>query len=200
MTFAVIELKRTVNVLRRQMKKIAFSLLCFLMSAPLWVFADGSVERAFSATNVKYVPFNAAQSNVSKAEKEFLNRLFNLVGKSVVKRVDNFQRLHAGKTEGVDIAGYSELASQISAVAAPPKLEKIKRLIVDAIQEQVRVMSFAQNEIRQGRSVNMLNEPRVRSSSSMLHQAHQQLIQLYPKEGSQNKEAFEKYLCALDLI
>lgn len=156
-----------------------------------------SVEEAYRAIPHRRTVFDPEAAKMSQEERAYLQQLFELVDLAVVERVEALGWLTArrARTRGAD--DYDAILNRLGALAVPPRLVTVRRLVVEAIQEQRAGLEEWRTA---GVPANLGGHPLVASSSTKLRQAYAELMGLFPQEGPNNKAAFFDYLCALDFI
>ena len=158
-----------------------------------------TVQGAFQALGVPYVPFDVQHANMPGEEKRFLKQFFDLIERSVLERVQTMQALSVSEDTDLHVNEFQKIEQQIRDLQVPPKLEDVHALVINAIEEERMFIEQWRMRVREGKTVDIMGDPLMQSSSNKLHQAYQSLMQLYPSEG-RNREAMEHHLCALDFI
>ena len=131
-----------------------------------------SVDEAYASIPHRRTVFDRHAALMPADEADGLVRLFALVDRAIVARVTK--------------TGYEPLLAELRALALPPRLQPVQRLVVEAV---VAERAYLDGEASA-----------VHMASTRLHEAYGQLMRLYPEEGAQNRDAFFDYLCALDFL
>ena len=131
-----------------------------------------SVDEAYASIPHRRTVFDRRAALMPADEADGLVRLFALVDRAIVARVTK--------------TGYEPLLAELRALALPPRLQAVQRLVVEAV---VAERAYLDGEASA-----------VHTASARLHEAYGQLMRLYPEEGAQNRDAFFDYLCALDFL
>jgi hypothetical protein len=155
------------------------------------------IEAAYRAIPHRRTVFDVEAAGMSPAERAYLRRLFNLVDLGIVHRVETLTWLRSNRTPEPSAEDYERTQNQLNALAVPPRLAGVHRLVAEAMREQ----RAALEEWRKTAvPADLPRHPLVASSSNKLHRAYAELLALFPQEGAHNKTAFFDYLCALDFI
>jgi hypothetical protein len=158
---------------------------------------EAEITRAYRAIPHRRTRYTASRSKLGEPDSHFLAELFRWVDYGVVARVGALQGFHSqrGATERVE--ELNAIATQVEALAVPPKARDAVRMIVSALDEQRAALESWQ---RQGLPTHLQADQRVQRSSRLLQNAYGQLMSSYAEEIQHNKQAFFDHLCALDFI
>jgi len=173
--------------------------------------ADGmSVNDAYRAIPHRQTTYQVSSSSISPKGTGLLDRLFRIVDRAVVARVETLSWLTSGGRQGKPFAHYqrtlNSLLRELEALNPPERIIPAVNLITTALQEQRSYLrewdqAIAKRQpfpytLHRGGNLHSL----VRSSSNKLLQAYNHLMKSYPKESPHNRQAFFDHLCALDFI
>jgi hypothetical protein len=173
-------------------------LLSFTFLFPAVSFAL-TVDEAYKGIPHARTVFDLDHAAMPKDEKECLSKIFELTDQALIIRVQTLQAFRSGNFQSDDyINQYDDVLNQLRSVDVPPKLGQVHRQIGKAIEAQKKFFSKWHT---MGRVMgNIAGESEVQASSQNLHEAYGLLMNLYPNETANNKQAFFDYLCALDFI
>ena len=180
---------------------ILFSFGLWLSLCPSALPAEiriATVEDAFQHIHVNRVVFKSNLSVMITQEKDFLEKLFQLVDFAVLERVKIMTKLQAYKNVDENIYSFNTTEALIQQLEVPDRLKAIHQLVMQGIKEQQQFINTWRQEVKAGRQVDIASHPLVQSSSQKLRTAYQDLLDLYPEENKHNRSAFYSYLCALD--
>ena len=173
--------------------------------------ADGmSINDAYRAIPHRQTTYQVSSSSISPKDAGLLDRLFGIVDRAVVARVETLGWLTSGGRQGLPLAHYQRtsdgLLRELRTLNPPERIVPAVNLIATALQEQGSYLGEWNQATDKGQPFPYVLHkggnlhPLVRSSSSKLIQAYTHLMQSYPKESSHNRQAFFDHLCALDFI
>ena len=163
--------------------------------------ADGmSINDAYRAIPHRQTTYQVSASSTSPKDAGSLNRLFGIVDRAVVARVETLSWLSSGGRQGKPLAHYQRtsdgLLRELEKLNPPERIVPAVNLIATALQEQrsyLREWDKATPQrqpfpytLYKGGNLHSL----VRSSSSKLIQAYNHLMQSFPTESSHNRQAF----------
>jgi hypothetical protein len=161
------------------------------------LLAESPVEEAYRAIPHRRTVFDVGTAKMSPEEREYLQRLFELVDLGIVERVGTLTWLRSNGGREPSPERYEQVLSQLSGLSVPPRLAGVHRLVSDAMGEQ----RAALEEWRKtALPADLARDPRVAGSSDKLRRAYGELLALFPQEDEHNKAAFYDYLCAMDFI
>ena len=177
--------------------KAAVFLFCILLSIP--AIAGGeihqsmTVDEAYAAIPHQRTVFDTSAAKMDVQEKKFLAIFFSLIDKAVAEKVIRLKSI-GGHSVATD--NYDAILAKLGELQVPDKLEKVYRLVMEAVQEQRQYLAQL---VKGGESFSS-GAPLVQSSHGNLVAAYGELMRLFPAEGQSNKQSFFDYLCALDFI
>ena len=185
------------------MKKFTAGILLACLLVP--VAQAMTVEEAYRLIPHKKTDFNASSAKMTPAEVGYLEQFFELVNLAIVERVQTLQWFRSGGTRGRSYRSYQgqieEVLAQLQNLDVPAHLKHVHRLVIDAIHEQRTFYERWKSAVAAGKRFRFNGgDPLVRTSHAKLIEAYYGLLQLFPNEQKQNKEAFFDHLCALDFI
>ena len=156
-----------------------------------------TVEEAYRAIPHRRTVFDERAAKMAHEERDYLEQCFELVDAAIVERVRMLQWLKSAGKDGAKAAHYDAILAQLNALPVPERLRGVHELVIAGIQEQRQALAEWERDTL---PMDLHQHPLVGSSSAKLRQAYQVLMQLYPEESTQNKDAIFDYLCALDFI
>jgi hypothetical protein len=171
------------------------------MAAAPTVNVDLSVEAAYEAIPHNRTVMDFAASNMPESDKRFLEVAFHVIDQAIRVRVSAYRKFSRGELSDVTIADFDLLIEYLQKLEAPDSLTSYQARLVEALSDQ---RDFFQDWLKQaepgqyGKSV--ASHAKVQSASAALKGAYGMLIELYPNEAPNNKQAFFDYHCALDFI
>ena len=169
-----------------------------------------SINDAYRAIPHRRRTYLVSSSSISPTDAGLVDRLFSIVDRAVVARVETLGWLTSGGRQGLPLAHYQRtsdsLLRELEKLDPPERIVPAVNLIATALQEQRSYLgewdqAKANRQpfpytLHKGGNLHAL----VRSSSNKLIQAYTHLMQSYPKESPHNRQAFFDHLCALDFI
>ncbi|HEY7651815.1 MAG TPA: hypothetical protein VIG07_03245 [Methylomirabilota bacterium] len=155
------------------------------------------VEDAYRAIPHRRTVFDVGTAKMSAEEREYLRRLFDLVDLGIVERVGTLGWLKSNGGREPSAENYDRVLSQLNALAVPPRLGSVHRLVSEAMGEQRAALAEWR---KTAVPADLARHPLVASSSGKLRRAYGELLALFPQEDAHNKAAFFDYLCAMDFI
>jgi hypothetical protein len=158
---------------------------------------EAEITQAYRAIPHRRTRYTASRSKLDEADSRFLAELLRWVDFGVVARVGALQGLHSRSDVNEQVEELNSIATQIEALAVPPRALDAAHMIVDALDEQRAAL---ESWHRKGLPAHLQDDPRVRRSSRLLRNAYGQLMSSYAEEIKHNKQAFFDHLCALDFI
>lgn len=174
---------------------IAVVLGGLILASP--VSAGMSVEEAYRAIPHRRTIFDLNAAKMSQEEQTYLQQLFSLIDHAIVERVEMLIWLQSRGKRGAMAQDYDGILRQLNGLTNPSRLKNVHQLVVEAIKEQRAAL---QEWRKTALPESFTRHPLVARSSGKLRRAYSELLQLFPREGQHNKEAFFDYLCALDFI
>jgi hypothetical protein len=172
--------------------------------AALTLNLDLSVEEAYAAIPHRRTAMDFAAANMPERDKHYLSAAFHLIDQAVRLRVAAYQRFSRGD------AGAAQLISDMDRVIdcwqhleAPADLSTYHRQLRQALADQRAFFAewrSAGQGFRHGGPDELGSHPKVQSASAALRAAYEILMRQYPDEGSNNRDAFFDYHCALDFL
>ena len=165
---------------------------------------DLSVDAAYAAIPHRRTAMDFAASNMPEQDKRFLEVAFHVIDQAIRLRVTAYQKFSS--SEGNDSQSISEmnrLVDYLQNIEAPAGLSSYQAHLLQALSDQRAFFEDWQTRGQQfqyGRPQTIGTHPKVQSASTALQEAYGILMQTYPSEGNNNKEAFFDYHCALDFL
>ena len=165
---------------------------------------DLSVEAAYAAIPHRRTAMDFAASNMPEGDKRFLEVAFHLIDQAIRLRVTAYQKLSRGEVRDLQfISDLDRLIECLQNTEAPPSLAGYQARLVQALSDQRSFFAEWHTQGQQfqyGNPQTIATHPQVQSASGALKESYQILMETYPSESSQNKEAFFDYHCALDFL
>ena len=163
---------------------------------------DLSVDAAYAAIPHRRTTMDLANSNMPAQDQRFLEIAFHLIDQAIRLRVSTCQKFSsAGVSDSKPISDMDRLIEYFQSIEAPASLAGYQAQLLEALSDQ---RAFFEEWRLQGQQFHyasaIASHPRVQSASTALRSAYGILMQTYPNESSNNKEAFFDYHCALDFI
>ena len=168
-----------------------------------------TVEEAYRAIPHQYTAFDTKSARMNPNEAASLESFFKFVNLAIVERVQTLAWFQSNGRQGSSFQNYrkrvGDLITQLDALPAPKNLEEVRRQVGEAIKDQRAYFEEWQEATAKRERFKYAlgsgpRHPRVLASSQKLQQAYARLMQLYPREGAGNQQAFFDHLCALDFI
>lgn len=163
-----------------------FLVMMFVGFARMAAAESLTVEQAYSAIPHHRTVFDPSTARMNREETAYLVRLFEMVDEAIVAKM-SFKR-----PDEMD-AAYEKVWTAWKTLSPSAKLRPVQDEIAKAIHDQQHYL----DALRRGGTWNT-SDPRIQSSSQLLHKAYDDLMRIYPSEQAHNKAAFYDYLCALD--
>ena len=157
-----------------------------------------AVGDAYRAIPHQRTPFDPSVARMDISDARYLDTLFALTDLAMVERVQTQLRLQSGSRDGGADENYVKILAHLDSIESPQRLERVRSLIRNAIDEQRRYLAMWRESGDTGYFSPAA--PLVRSSSGKLIAAYNDLMALYAQEGAHNRQAFFDHLCALDFI
>jgi hypothetical protein len=127
-----------------------------------------------------------------------------VVDQAIRLRVTAYQKFSRGEVgDSQSIADMNRLVDYLQNTEAPASLSSYQAQLLKALSDQRAFFEEWQTQGQQfeyGSPQKLGTHPKVQSASAALRQAYGILMQTYPGEGNNNKEAFFDYHCALDFL
>jgi hypothetical protein len=163
-----------------------------------------SVEGAYAAIPHRRTVMDFADSNMPDQDKRFLEVAFYVVDQAIRLRVDAYQKFSRGEIgDSHSISEMDRLIDYLQNTEAPESLSSYQATLLRALSDQRAFFEewHAQGaQFRYGSPQTLATNPQVQSASTALREAYGILMQTYPSESNNNKEAFFDYHCALDFL
>ena len=159
-----------------------------------------TLEEAYKAIPHQQTTYQKDRSKLPAETSADLEEFFHLVDLAIVSRVEALQilRTSRGRVEK-QITDLKRLAQRLKQFKLPSESAEVARLVGNATMDQANYLQSVSKANRL--DVQQLSgDLRVQSASEKLKQAYAALIQIYPQEGKENKQAFYDHLCALDFL
>jgi hypothetical protein len=179
----------------------AFALLC--LTAPAQAM---TVEEAYKAIPHQRTIFDPEQANMARQDALYLQKFFALTDEALRDRVEALTRL-SGSKGGITIAEYNKrhekTVKALAGLAPSDTAAPASMIIVEAIGEQADFLNAwarAEPKKKEWLKANFRDDPLVQSSHNKLVKGYMMLLQAFPVEAGQNRQAFYDYLCALDFL
>jgi hypothetical protein len=172
-----------------------------IASAPV-LNLDLSVDAAYAAIPHRRTAMDFATSNMPDEDRRFLEVAFHLIDQAIRLRVSTCQKFsNAEFGDSRPISDMDRLIQHLQGIDAPASLAGYQAQLLEALSDQ---RGFFEEWRLQGQQFqfasSIASHPRVQGASTALRSAYGILMQNYPNESSNNKEAFFDYHCALDFI
>lgn len=165
---------------------------------------DLSVDAAYAAIPHKRTAMNFAVSNMPDQDKRFLEVAFHVIDQAIRLRVTAYQKFSRGELRGSQsISDMDRLVDYLQNAEAPDSLSNYQVRLLQALSDQrafFEEWNTAGQQFRYGSPQTIAAHPKVQSASTALREAYGILMETYPNEVSNNKEAFFDYHCALDFL
>lgn len=187
-----------------------FSICLVLYSTqPISAYAGKSlsVEQAYQLIPHQRTVYNPKQSRMASVDAKYLKHYFFVVDLGTRARMMALGNFY-GRTYGMSIDEYNKeilnLVSSFQLIQTPEHLKSAEKLLISALNDQ-RIFFNEWHNTKGTRVYDRLkksytNHAKVQSSHAKLYQAYMQILNQYPKEAKNNKQAFFDHLCALDFI
>jgi hypothetical protein len=161
-----------------------------------------SVDAAYAAIPHRRTAMDFASSNMPDQDRRFLEVAFHLIDQAIRLRVSTCQKYSsAGIGDSKPISDMDRLIEYLQSTEPPANLAAYQAQLLEALSDQ---RAFFEEWRLQGSEFHyasaIASHPRVQGASTALRSAYGILMQAYPNESNNNKEAFFDYHCALDFI
>jgi hypothetical protein len=171
--------------------KLVFLGLIFLLCSSAHAMG---VEQAYQLIPHQRTVFQLHKTNLPANEAKQVTRLLTLAEKAMVERVN---ALHNGARKADYNSRIDSILWQIEQLQVPGQVTAARDHIQTAVQQH---RSFFELQNVSGSDARASRNQLIQSSHRHLLSAYRVLMQAYPNETRQNKQAFFDYLCALDFI
>ncbi len=165
---------------------------------------DLSVEAAYAAIPHRRTAMDFAASNMPDQDKRFLEVAFHLIDQAIRLRVTACQKFSRSEArDSQPISEMDQLVDYLQNTEAPARLSSYQAHLLQALSDQRAFFEEWRTQGQQfqyGSSQTIATHPKVQSASTALREAYGILMETYPSEGNNNKEAFFDYHCALDFL
>ena len=165
---------------------------------------DLSVEDAYAAIPHRRTAMDFAASDMPDQDKHYLAVAFHLIDQAIRLRVTAYQQFARGDASAAQlISDMDRVIDCWQHLEVPANLSAYHRQLRQALTDQRAFFAewLSQGQRFQYGSPNKLgSHPKVRSASTALRAAYGILVQQYPSEDKNNRDAFFDYHCALDFI
>jgi hypothetical protein len=165
---------------------------------------DLSVDAAYAAIPHRRTAMDFAASNMPDQDKRFLEVAFHVIDQGIRLRVTAYQKFsRGGAGDSQSVSDMDRLIDYLQNTEAPDSLSSYQEHLVQALSDQRAFFVEWQDQgqqFRYGSPQTIGTHPKVQSGSAALRGAYGILMETYPGEGSNNKEAFFDYHCALDFL
>ena len=145
-----------------------------------------------------------ASSSMPDQDKRFLEVAFHLIDQAIRLRVTACQKLSSGDANDSKlISDMDRLMEYLQNTEAPAGLASYQAHLLQALSDQRAFFEewrMQGQQIQYGSAQTIASHSKVQSASTALRAAYGILMEKYPSESSNNKEAFFDYHCALDFI
>jgi hypothetical protein len=184
------------------MKKNTIKQLLFLLFIATNVHAI-SVSEAYNAIPHRQQTYRASLSNIAQADREYLEKFFQLTDKALILRIESIQTFqkHQYLNSIHFNERYAELKKDFAQFDGAGWKSQAKDLILSALDHQQKYLStFDEFTRKSGQAEGYHSNPDVAASSQALQQLYGLFMSQFSNESSQNKDAFFQHLCALDFV
>ena len=165
---------------------------------------DLSVDAAYAAIPHRRTAMDFAASNMQEQDKRYLEVAFHLVDQAVRLRVTAYQKFSRSEVgDSQSISDMDRLVDYLQNTEAPANLSSYREHLLQALSDQRAFFAEWHTQgpqFQYGSPQTIGTHPKVQSASSALREAYGILMQTYPSESNNNKEAFFDYHCALDFL
>ena len=164
---------------------------------------DLSVDAAYAAIPHRRTAMDFAASNMPEQDKRFLEVAFHVIDQAIRLRVTAYQKFSRGAIDPQLISDMDRLIDYLQNTEAPDNLSTYQVQLLQALSDQRGFFVEWQKQgqqFRYGNAQMIGTHEKVQSASTELKSAYGILMQTYPGEVSNNKEAFFDYHCALDFL
>ena len=172
--------------------------------AALVLNLDLSVEDAYAAIPHRRTAMDFAASNMTDQDKHYLATAFHLIDQAIRLRVTAYQQFARGDASAAQlISDMDRVIDCWQRLEVPANLSAYQRQLRQALADQRAFFAEWRTQgqrFQYGRPDKLGSHPKVRSASSALRAAYEILVQQYPSEDKNNRDAFFDYHCALDFI
>ncbi len=165
-----------------------------------------SVDEAYRAIPHRQTTFNPEKAKMKASSKATLNEMLQLADEAMAQRVQGMLWHQTNAQRGIPYESYetniNKILQRLSALKPPGRLASVRKLLVEAIQEQKDYFKSWHNQSAELKAPQRFN-PRhalVKRSHNKLIKAYNLLMQMYPSANPHNKQAFFDHLCALDFL
>jgi hypothetical protein len=171
-------------------------------SDPPIVSVGPSIDEAYAAIPHRRTIWDENGSTVPSEERPYLRVVFGALDQAVRIRVAGQQNYGSQQFDAADVDGeFDKLIAFVRALPAPKTLVAYRQDVLSALSSERQFF----NEWKAQRdqfpfAQQVANHPGVRSASSNLRGAYNELMSHYPNESAANKDAFFDYHCALDFL
>jgi hypothetical protein len=189
--------------MRRFISLFALSFLLQLVASAM------TVQEGYRAIPHRYTAFEIKSAKMDPKEAACLESFFRLVNLAIIERVQTLTWFQSNGRQGSSLQSYrkrvGDLITQFRGLDVPKNLEEVRRQVIGAIKDQRTYFEEWEQVMTKREPFRYVlgsgsRHPKVLASSQKLQQAYAQLMQVYPREGSRNQQAFFDHLCALDFI
>jgi hypothetical protein len=169
-----------------------------------------TAEAAYETMPHRRTRFDVNGTQMNDREKVFFERLFTLVDRAMVARVETTHWLLSAGASGRDMPDYriesDDVLEKLNDLHVPDSVEGAHARLVAAIGLQREYFEDWAKARLEGRHFKFapgfrIKEHRaIRAASKMLIEAHAAIKKAFPDETPHNSNAFFDHLCALDFI
>ena len=143
-------------------------------------------------------------SNMPDQDQRFLEVAFHLIDQGIRLRVTTYQKFsRGGVKDSQSISDMDRLIDYLQKTEAPASLSAYKARLLQALSDQRAFFEEWRTQGEQfeyGTPQTLATHPKVQSASAALRDAYGILMETYPNQVNNNKEAFFDYHCALDFL
>lgn len=165
---------------------------------------DLSVDAAYAAIPHRRTAMDFAASDMPDQDKRFLEVAFHVIDQAIRLRVSAYQKFSRSEVrDSQSISDMHRLADYLKNTEAPDSLSNYQAHLLQALSDQrgfFEEWNSQGQQFQYGSPQTIGTHPKVQSASSALKGAYGILMETYPSEGDNNKEAFFDYHCALDFL
>ena len=122
-------------------------IFCALALTQKHAFAqEMTIEQAYDAIPHQRTVYDAKNAQMSPEEKKFLKAFFHLVDLAMVERVGMLLWLTTNGQQGRIAKNYDMILDQMESLKTPTSLGEMKKLVVQAIEEQRSLLEDWHND------------------------------------------------------
>jgi hypothetical protein len=169
---------------------------------------DLSVDAAYAAIPHRRTAMDFAASSMPDQDKRFLEVAFHVIDQGIRARVAAYQKFSRSEArsevgDSQSISDMDRLVDYLQSTEAPASLSSYQARLLQALTDQRAFFEEWHTQgqrFQYGSPQTIGTHPKVQSASTALREAYGILMETYPSERNNNKEAFFDYHCALDFL